>query len=123
MVGPGFLVGLTNPKTMVFLTAILPGFVNRSMGLVPGQLLVLGLIFVVIALVCDSTWGLAAGTARGLVRPFPEAPALARGRGRLGHDRARNRPGRNRPHARLTGVQAEPGQVGRSLASYPECRR
>jgi len=60
----GFVVGVTNPKSAVFFAAILPGFTDPSAGRVPLQMLVLGLIFVVIALVCDAVWGLLAGTAR-----------------------------------------------------------
>ncbi len=68
----GFVVGVTNPKTMVFLAAVLPEFVNRSRGHVPAQLLGLGLVFVLISLVSDSTWGLAAGTARDWFARSPE---------------------------------------------------
>ncbi len=60
----GFVVGLTNPKAAVFFAAILPQFADPSRGHVPLQMLALGLVFVAIALVCDSAWGLAAGTAR-----------------------------------------------------------
>lgn len=60
----GFVVGLSNPKSVIFFATILPQFVDRSAGHVPAQLLVLGLVFLLIALVSDSAWGLAAGTAR-----------------------------------------------------------
>ncbi|MFD1210896.1 LysE family translocator [Arthrobacter sp. GCM10027362] len=60
----GFLVGATNPKSLVFFVAVLPQFVSVPAGSVPLQLAVLGLVFLVIALVCDSMWALAAGTAR-----------------------------------------------------------
>ncbi|WP_293784983.1 LysE family translocator [uncultured Aeromicrobium sp.] len=60
----GMIVGLTNPKIIAFFVAVLPQFVEPSGGPVWAQLLLLGLVFQVIALVCDSTWGLAAGTAR-----------------------------------------------------------
>jgi threonine/homoserine/homoserine lactone efflux protein len=60
----GFVVGLTNPKLIVFFTAVLPQFVDPSAGPVPVQLLAFGVVFVAIALVMDSCWGLAAGTAR-----------------------------------------------------------
>jgi threonine/homoserine/homoserine lactone efflux protein len=60
----GFVVGLSNPKSVIFFATILPQFVDRSAGQVPAQLLVLGLVFLLIALVSDSAWGLAAGTAR-----------------------------------------------------------
>lgn len=60
----GFVVGVTNPKLVVFFTAVLPQFVRAGAGPVPAQLLVLGSVFVAIALVLDSVWALAAGTAR-----------------------------------------------------------
>lgn len=60
----GFVVGVANPKLIVFFVAILPQFVDRS-GAPPGlQMAVLGSVFVALALACDSLWGLAAGTAR-----------------------------------------------------------
>jgi threonine/homoserine/homoserine lactone efflux protein len=60
----GFVVGVTNPKLIVFFTAVLPQFVEPEAGPVAVQLLVFGAVFVAIALVMDSLWGLAAGTAR-----------------------------------------------------------
>ena len=60
----GFTVGVTNPKTIVFFAAVLPQFVEVDRGAVPGQMLVLGLTFLLIAVVCDAGWALAAGTAR-----------------------------------------------------------
>ena len=60
----GFVVGATNPKTIVFFVAVLPQFVDHNRGGIPGQILILGLIFTVIAFVCDSVWALVAGTAR-----------------------------------------------------------
>jgi threonine/homoserine/homoserine lactone efflux protein len=60
----GLVVGVTNPKLIVFFTAVLPQFVEPSAGPVAVQLLTFGAVFVAIALVMDSCWGLAAGTAR-----------------------------------------------------------
>ena len=60
----GFVVGLTNPKAAVFFAAILPQFADSTRGDVPVQMLLLGLVFVAMALVYDGLWGLAAGTAR-----------------------------------------------------------
>ncbi len=60
----GFIVGVTNPKTAVFFIAVLPQFVDRSAGNVPFQLATLGVLFVALALLCDSVWALAAGSAR-----------------------------------------------------------
>ena len=60
----GFIVGATNPKSIVFFVAVLPQFVDYSAGAIPVQLGTLGVVFLLIALVSDSTWSLAAGTAR-----------------------------------------------------------
>ncbi len=71
LVGEGFLVGVGNPKVIIFLAAILPQFVDRN-GAAPGlQMLVLGMLFIVIALACDSVWALAAGTARNAFASSP----------------------------------------------------
>jgi threonine/homoserine/homoserine lactone efflux protein len=60
----GFIVGATNPKSVVFFVAVLPQFVDHSAGAIPVQLALLGATFLGIALVSDSVWALAAGTAR-----------------------------------------------------------
>lgn len=60
----GFVVGLTNPKMIVFLAAALPQFVDRGAGQVPAQMLVLGALVPVITLTFDGLWALVAGTAR-----------------------------------------------------------
>ncbi len=65
LLADAFVVGVLNPKLIVFFMAILPQFVDRSAGAVPVQLLALGAIFCLIALVCDSLWALAAGAVRG----------------------------------------------------------
>ena len=60
----GVFVGVSNPKTIVFFIAVLPQFVDYSAGTIPLQMLVLGTVFILLALVADSVWALAAGTAR-----------------------------------------------------------
>ena len=60
----GTLVGVTNPKGVVFFAAVLPQFVNHSAGHVPLQMLLLGLIPISIGLVTDTLWGLTASAAR-----------------------------------------------------------
>jgi threonine/homoserine/homoserine lactone efflux protein len=60
----GFIVGLTNPKTIVFFIAVLPQFVDYGAGGIPLQLLALGVLFITIALITDSSWALLAGVAR-----------------------------------------------------------
>ena len=57
-------MGATNPKSIVFFVAVLPQFVDYSAGAIPLQLGTLGAVFLLIALVSDSAWALAAGTAR-----------------------------------------------------------
>jgi threonine/homoserine/homoserine lactone efflux protein len=60
----GFVVGVTNPKMIVFLAAALPQFVDRGAGQVPLQMLFLGALVGLIAVVSDSLWAFAAGTTR-----------------------------------------------------------
>ena len=60
----GVVVGLTNPKSLVFFVAVLPQFVDAGTGNVPLQLLELGAIFAVMALLLDSVWAIGAGYAR-----------------------------------------------------------
>jgi threonine/homoserine/homoserine lactone efflux protein len=59
----GLMVGMTNPKTVVFFVAFLPQFVQRSHAAAP-QLLLLGLIFAVLAVGSDACWVLAASRAK-----------------------------------------------------------
>src|ERR1039458_7504299 len=79
----GFVVGVTNPKTVVFLVAILPLFVSRADGSLSGQILVLGAVFSAIALVCDNAWGLFAGTVRLWFAKSPRRVELIGGIGGL----------------------------------------
>ncbi|AYC37628.1 Homoserine/homoserine lactone efflux protein [Streptomyces griseorubiginosus] len=60
----GALVGVTNPKGVVFFAAVLPQFVNHAAGHVPAQMLLLGLVPITIGLVTDTLWGLTASAAR-----------------------------------------------------------
>jgi threonine/homoserine/homoserine lactone efflux protein len=67
----GFVVGVSNPKSLVFFAAVLPQFANPTAGGVPLQLLTLGAVFVLIALVSDSVWALAATRARSWFESSP----------------------------------------------------
>lgn len=64
IIGEGMLVGVTNPKSLVFFVAVLPQFVDYTAGGIPVQLFELGVVFLLLALTFDSVWALAAGTAR-----------------------------------------------------------
>ncbi len=60
----GFIVGVTNPKTLVFFVAFLPQFVAADSGRVGLAMTVLGVVFGVMAICSDSIWALAASRAR-----------------------------------------------------------
>jgi threonine/homoserine/homoserine lactone efflux protein len=79
----GIVVGVSNPKVIVFFAAVLPQFVNRPAGHIPVQMLQLGAVFVAIAVVCDSTWALAAGTARAWLARSPRRLEMVGGAGGL----------------------------------------
>ncbi len=79
----GFVVGVTNPKTCVFFAAVLPQFVDRDAGRVHEQMLLLGLVFTLIALLCDSVWALTASAARSWFARSPRRMAAVGGTGGL----------------------------------------
>jgi threonine/homoserine/homoserine lactone efflux protein len=60
----GFIVGVTNPKAIVFFAAILPQFITETGAAAALQMAILGVVFVAVALLSDGTWGMAAGSAR-----------------------------------------------------------
>jgi threonine/homoserine/homoserine lactone efflux protein len=60
----GFIVGVTNPKTILFFVAFLPQFIDRAAGHAGAQMAVLGLVFGAMAICSDSVWALAAAKAR-----------------------------------------------------------
>lgn len=59
----GSIVGVTNPKTLVFFAAFLPQFIDASAAAAP-QLLALGGLFCAMAIVSDGCWVVAASRAR-----------------------------------------------------------
>lgn len=71
----GFLVSLTNPKTILFFGAFLPQFVSGAYPPAP-QLALLSVSFFMLAVALDSVYALGASA----VRRFVERPAYARGR-------------------------------------------
>jgi len=64
----GVLVATLNPKTALFFLAFLPQFVNPSVGSVSLQLLMLGGLFVTMAIITDSMYALLASTAGGWLK-------------------------------------------------------
>ena len=79
----GFVVGLANPKAIVFFAAILPQFVVPGGAPAAVQMAVLGLLFVAIALCSDGAWGLLAGTARTWFARSPRRLEVLGGAGGL----------------------------------------
>lgn len=77
----GVVVGFCNPKSIVFLAAVIPQFVDHGAGAVPQQILLLGLAIPAWALVLDSVWALAAGTARQWFARSPRRLAAIGGSG------------------------------------------
>lgn len=75
----GAIVGATNPKTIAFFVVALPQFAVPSSGHLALQLLTLGMVFPAIAVVLDSVWALAAGTARQWLANSPRRLAAIGG--------------------------------------------
>lgn len=79
----GFMVGVTNPKSVVFLTAMLPQFVDREAGHAIVQMLLLGLVGALLAVLSDGLWGLTASAARTWFGRSPRRMSLVGGTGGL----------------------------------------
>jgi homoserine/homoserine lactone efflux protein len=62
----GFLISLTNPKTLLFYGAFFPQFLARDLPIGP-QVALLSLTFFVIAAGLDCGWALLAGRVRGVL--------------------------------------------------------
>jgi threonine/homoserine/homoserine lactone efflux protein len=70
--GRGFLVSLTNPKTLAFYAAFLPQFLDASAPL-GRQMAILSTTFVATAVIIDGGWAVLAGRARGALARFSRA--------------------------------------------------
>lgn len=58
----GIVVNALNPKVAIFFLAFLPQFIDPDSGPVAPQVAALGALFVAIAVVCDGSWALLAGS-------------------------------------------------------------
>src|SRR4051794_34302354 len=74
----GAVVNILNPKTALFFYAFLPQFLDPDKGSLALQALVLGTLFVAIALLSDSLWALASGSAAQWLRERPIAVKIER---------------------------------------------
>jgi threonine/homoserine/homoserine lactone efflux protein len=79
----GVVVGVANPKSIVFFVVALPQFTNPAAGDVPLQMLAIGALFPVLALLLDSVWALLAATARTWFARSPRRLELIGGTGGL----------------------------------------
>lgn len=68
----GTIVGLTNPKSFVLFTAIVPQFINPTAGSITVQMLALGVVPMLIGLITDASWALVAGRARTWLAKSPK---------------------------------------------------
>ncbi len=68
----GTIVGLTNPKSFVLFTAIVPQFINPAAGSTTLQMLALGIVPMLIGLITDASWALVAGRARTWLAKSPK---------------------------------------------------
>lgn len=67
----GVVVNVLNPKTTVFFLAFLPQFVDPSRGHITLQFALLGAIFLILGVMSDGTYALAAGRAGTWLRRHP----------------------------------------------------
>jgi threonine/homoserine/homoserine lactone efflux protein len=83
MLREGFVVGITNPKAVILMTAVLPQFVDRSAGHVQLQFLLLGAISLIVGLFSDGAWAIVSGSARVWLARSPRRLELIGGAGGL----------------------------------------
>ncbi|MGC8473172.1 MAG: LysE family translocator [Candidatus Dormibacteria bacterium] len=73
----GLVVGASNPKGALIMTAVLPQFVDPAAGAVGLQVLALGGIFLAFTLAADCAWAVGASAARARISSSPQRLAAA----------------------------------------------
>jgi threonine/homoserine/homoserine lactone efflux protein len=66
------VVGLSNPKTIVFFSAVFPQFVDPSRGPIVVQMLILSVVFVAFGISGDAIYAVSAGAARDWFAQSPQ---------------------------------------------------
>lgn len=69
----GIIMNITNPKIMIFFLAFLPQFVDKSMGSIQVQLIVLGALFILVALIVFTIISVLSGWLGVRLRESPKA--------------------------------------------------
>jgi threonine/homoserine/homoserine lactone efflux protein len=67
----GFAINMLNPKVILFVLALLPQFVDPARGSTAPQMLALGAVFIVIALLSDTTFAMASGSVGTWLKGHP----------------------------------------------------
>ena len=60
----GFMVGVLNPKALVFFSAIFPQFVDQAAGSITTQMVWFGVLFSIMAFFLDGMWAMVVGSSR-----------------------------------------------------------
>ena len=74
----GVVVNVLNPKTALFFFAFLPQFVDVSRGSVPGQMAILGAVFILLGMLSDGAYALVASSAGSWLRRSAWFPRVRR---------------------------------------------